>query len=87
MFNKGSLFYSHSELTEIWAPYNINKILYLNATKRDIKQIRPFAQSAHATIRDAITQPLAMFNKGSLFYSHCELMTELVSSRGDASLR
>jgi hypothetical protein len=45
--------------------------LYLNATKRDIKQIRPFAQSAHATIRDAITQPLAMFNKGSLFYSHC----------------
>jgi hypothetical protein len=39
-----------------------NKFLYLNATKRDIKQIRPLAQSAHATIRDAITQPLAMFN-------------------------
>jgi hypothetical protein len=42
------------------------------ASKRDIKQIRPFAQSAHATICDAITQPLAMFNKGSLFYSHCD---------------
>jgi hypothetical protein len=47
-----------------------NKVLYLNASKRDIQHNRPFAQSAHSTISSALTQPLAMFNKGSLFYSH-----------------
>jgi hypothetical protein len=28
-----------------------NKVLYINASKRDIQHIRLFAQSAHATIR------------------------------------
>jgi hypothetical protein len=34
------------------------KFLYQNASKRDIQHIRPFAQSAHATIQSALTQPL-----------------------------
>jgi hypothetical protein len=29
-----------------------------NASKRDIQHIRPFAQSAHATIHSELTQPL-----------------------------
>jgi hypothetical protein len=45
----------------------------MNASKRDIQHIRPFARSAHATICSTITQPPAMFHKGSLFYSHCVL--------------
>jgi hypothetical protein len=36
-----------------------NKVLYQNASIRDIQHIRPFAQSAHATIGSALTQPLA----------------------------
>jgi hypothetical protein len=32
--------------------------LYQNASKRDIQHIRPFAQSAHATIHSELTQPL-----------------------------
>jgi hypothetical protein len=36
-----------------------NKFLYLNASKRDIQQIRPLAQSAQATIHFALTQPFA----------------------------
>jgi hypothetical protein len=36
-----------------------NKVLYQNASKRDIQHIRPLAQSAHATIHSVITQPLA----------------------------
>jgi hypothetical protein len=36
-----------------------NKVLYQNASKRDIQHLRPLAQSAHATIHSVITQPLA----------------------------
>jgi hypothetical protein len=36
----------------------INKVLYQNASKRDIQHIHPFAQSVHATIKSVITQPL-----------------------------
>jgi hypothetical protein len=34
-------------------------VLYQTASKRNIQHIRPFAQSAHATICSTITQPLA----------------------------
>jgi hypothetical protein len=37
-----------------------NIVLYQNASKRDILLIRPFAQSAHATIHSEITQPLLL---------------------------
>jgi hypothetical protein len=36
-----------------------NKVLYQNASTRNIQHIWPFAQSAHATIFSAITQPRA----------------------------
>jgi hypothetical protein len=39
-----------------------NKVLYQNDSKRDIQHIRPFAQSAHATISSLITQPLQTRN-------------------------
>jgi hypothetical protein len=39
--------------------YLFNKVLYQSASKRDIQHIRPFAQSAHATIHSKLTQPLA----------------------------
>jgi hypothetical protein len=38
-----------------------NKVLYQNASKRDIQHIRSFAQSAHATIQSALTKPLLIF--------------------------
>jgi hypothetical protein len=41
-----------------------NKFLYQNASKRDIQHIRPFAQSAHATICSAFTQPLTLESIG-----------------------
>jgi hypothetical protein len=39
-----------------------NNVFYQNASLRDIQHIRPFAQSAHATIHSAITQPLPRIN-------------------------
>jgi hypothetical protein len=35
-----------------------NKVLYQSASKRDIQHIQPLAQSVHANIHSAITQPL-----------------------------
>jgi hypothetical protein len=40
-----------------------NKVLYQSASKRDIQHIRPFAQSARATIRYGLTKPLLGDNR------------------------
>jgi hypothetical protein len=83
VIHKQCLIRAHCSIVTVTTPtvvpplqHLLNKVLYQNASKGDIQHIRPLAQSAHATIRSPITQPLApLFNKGSLFYSHCDVTT------------
>jgi hypothetical protein len=55
----GFILFAFSSKFSTMEPYLFNKVLYQNASKRDIQHIRPFAQSAHATLHSALTQPLA----------------------------